>query len=121
MSNSPLPNGSNGRDSRGRFGKGNPGGPGNPYANRTAVLRKVLIEAIKEEDVAAIAAAIVAKAKEGDVVAAKLVFGYAAGSQDRAYEGMQAELDADQQRLKEEEAEILRLIPREKLFEYLQR
>src|SRR4051794_25337929 len=68
-----------GRDKGGRFAAGNPGGPGNPFARRTAAARKAIAGAVTPEQLAAIAAVMVKKALEGDVAAAKLVFGYAAG------------------------------------------
>ncbi len=68
MSRTPSPNG---RDARGRFGRGNTGGPGNPYAASVARLRTALIEAVTPEDVAAIARALVAQAKAGDVAAVR--------------------------------------------------
>jgi hypothetical protein len=69
----------NGRDGAGRFAAGNKGGPGNPFARHTAAMRKAIADAVTPEQLAAIAAAMVKKALEGDVSAAKLVFAYAAG------------------------------------------
>ena len=69
----------NGRDGGGRFAAGNKGGPGNPFARHTAAMRKAIADAVTPEQLAAIAAAMVKKALEGDVAAAKLVFAYAAG------------------------------------------
>ena len=68
-----------GRDGGGRFAAGNRGGPGNPFARQTAAARKAIADAVTAEQLAAIAAAMVKKALEGDVAAAKLVFSYAAG------------------------------------------
>jgi hypothetical protein len=68
-----------GRDGSGRFAAGNKGGPGNPFARQTAAARKAIADAVSPEQLAAIAAAMVKKALEGDVGAAKLVFAYAAG------------------------------------------
>jgi hypothetical protein len=68
-----------GRDGSGRFAAGNKGGPGNPFARQTAAARKAIADAVTPEQLAAIAAVMVKKALEGDVAAAKLVFGYAAG------------------------------------------
>ena len=60
--NDPSPNGDNGlatspaeglaefRDDKGRFLPGNPGGPGNPYAKRTAHIRRVVLEAVSDRD-----------------------------------------------------------------------
>jgi hypothetical protein len=68
-----------GRDDAGRFAKGNPGGPGNPFARRTAAMRKAIQEAATAEDMAAITRKMIELAKEGDKQAAKLVFQYVAG------------------------------------------
>jgi hypothetical protein len=76
---SPSANGANGRDQRGRFTKGNPGGPGNPFARRTAQLRRALSMAVSEEDIAVVARQLLEKAKAGDVAAAKLLLGYVVG------------------------------------------
>ena len=69
----------NGRDAQGRFAKGNKGGPGNPFGRHLAQRRQVVAEAVSEEDLRQILAVLVAKAKEGDVPAAKLVLQYAVG------------------------------------------
>jgi hypothetical protein len=61
----------NGRNDRGRFAKGNPGGPGNPYARRVADLRAALLESVTEQDIRAVARALVKRAKEGEVPAAR--------------------------------------------------
>ena len=72
MSGAPSPNGGNGkRDHRGRFAKGNPGGPGNPYGQQVARLRAVILEAVTDDDLRKIVAALVKRAKGGDVVAAR--------------------------------------------------
>ena len=69
----------NGHESNGRFPKGNPGGPGNPFARQVAALRKVIMNRVTEEDLLAITEALLAKAKEGSVGAAKLLLAYAIG------------------------------------------
>src|SRR5207302_6058085 len=69
----------NGHDAKGRWAKGNPGGPGNPFARQVAALRKVIINRLTEEDLLAITEALLAKAKEGSVGAAKLLLAYALG------------------------------------------
>ncbi len=91
----PSPNGRNGdgRDARGRFTTGNPGGPGNPYARRVAELRSALLDAVTPEDVAALARALLAQAKGGDVAAARLVLSYAVG-RPPAVESAEPEADA---------------------------
>ena len=68
-----------GHDAKGRFTRGNPGGPGNPYARQVAALRKVILNRLTEEDLLAITEALLAKAKEGSVGAAKLLLAYGIG------------------------------------------
>ena len=69
----PSTNGSNGlaKDAKGRFAKGNAGGPGNPLAARVASLRAALVDAVKPADIQAVAAALLAQAKAGDVPSIK--------------------------------------------------
>jgi len=69
----------NGHDAKGRFVRGNPGGPGNPYARQVAALRKAILNRLTEQDLLAITEALLAKAKEGSVGAAKLLLAYALG------------------------------------------
>src|SRR5947208_5522812 len=69
----------NGHEANGRFARGNPGGPGNPFARQVAALRKVIINRLTEEDLLAITEALRAKAKEGNVGAAKLLLAYGIG------------------------------------------
>src|SRR6266404_5256727 len=69
----------NGHEANGRFARGNPGGPGNPFARQVAALRKVIINRLTEEDLLAITEALLARAKEGSVAAAKLLLAYAIG------------------------------------------
>lgn len=74
-SKSPSPNGSNGkRDASGRFAAGNPGGPGNPYARQVAQLRAVILDAVTEDDLKAIVAGLIERAKDGDLAAAQELF-----------------------------------------------
>jgi hypothetical protein len=68
-----------GRGPGGRFCKGNTGGPGNPYARQVAALRQEFFAAATKEDIAAIARALIEKAKQGDVAAARLVLQYTLG------------------------------------------
>ena len=69
----------NDHDAKGRFTHGNKGGPGNPYARQVAALRKVILNRLTEQDLLAITEALLAKAKEGSVGAAKLLLAYALG------------------------------------------
>ena len=75
----PSPNGSNGQ-----FAKGNAGGPGNPYARRVARLRGLLLDAVTDDDLKAIVAAMVEKAKAGDLAAAREVLTRTIGKADNA-------------------------------------
>jgi hypothetical protein len=68
-----------GRDSRGRFTKGNRGGPGNPFARQTAGLRAALLAAVTEQDMQEVAAALLLRARLGNLVAIKLLFSYVIG------------------------------------------
>jgi hypothetical protein len=58
---------------------GNLGGPGNPFARQQAQLRKALVGMVKEGDVQDVAAALLLKAKTGDVAAAKALLSYVVG------------------------------------------
>jgi hypothetical protein len=69
----------NGRDAKGRFTQNNPGGPGNPFARKTAALRKALIDAVTDADIQEIATILLLKAKQGDLAAVKLLFTYIIG------------------------------------------
>lgn len=73
MSSTPIEPSGDGRDPKGRFAAGNPGGKGNPYARQVAALRAALLGAVKPEDLAAIVTKLAARAKAGDVQAAKLL------------------------------------------------
>jgi hypothetical protein len=81
---SPSANGSDGRDARGRFVSGNRGGPGNPFARQTAALRRAFLAAVTPEDLEAVARAVVQRAREGDMAAAKLLLLYAIGKPTEA-------------------------------------
>jgi hypothetical protein len=61
------------RDHGGRFVSGNKGGPGNPFAAQAARLRSALFEAVTPEDLASVIQTLVAKAKGGNVPAAREV------------------------------------------------
>jgi len=59
------------RDERGRFAQGNRLGHGNPHAGRVARLRSALFEAVGEEDLRKVVAALMRAAEEGNVPAAR--------------------------------------------------
>jgi len=75
---------SEGRDAGGRFAKGNAGGPGNPYPRRVAALRRALLDCVTEDDIKAIAKAVIEEAKDGNIAAAKIIFQYTLGKPDFA-------------------------------------
>src|SRR5262249_16838246 len=60
------------------------GGPGNPYPRRVAALRRALLDSVTEDDMSAIAEAVIGEAKTGNVAAAKLLFQYVLGKPDSA-------------------------------------
>ncbi len=67
------------REANGRFAKGNKGGPGNPFGRRLAAAREAALEVAGPEQIRAIMEAMVEKACNGDLGAAKFVFSYAVG------------------------------------------
>lgn len=76
----PSTNGTSaGRNGNGTFAKGNTYGQGNPHFRKVAGLRTALLNAIKEEDIAAIIQQMVTAARTGDIQAAKFVLSYAVG------------------------------------------
>lgn len=96
----PSPNGGNGRDPEtGRFLPGWKGGPGNPYGRRVADIRRVLVEAVTDEDLYDLARTLVEKGKAGDVMAAREVF-------DRLMGKPKATLSIEDEHMTGEEAEI---------------
>ena len=68
-----LPKGAK-RDEHGRFLPGTTPGPGNPYAKRVGQLRSALLNAVSEDDMREIIEALVAKARKGDIAAARTLF-----------------------------------------------
>src|SRR5262245_48902085 len=83
-----------GRDAQGRFTNGNAGGPGNPHARQVAALRQRLLAKVTAEEMDAILDALLQRAREGNVAAAKLILQYTLG---RPLEGRDPDrLDADE-------------------------
>jgi hypothetical protein len=82
------------RDAKGRFVIGNAGGTGNPFARQVALLRQALINSVTPEDIQAVAKALIQRAAEGNVQAAKLLFSYAIGKPQPAPEPDR--MDADE-------------------------
>lgn len=83
------------RNANGRFTKGNPGGPGNPNACRVSAFRKTLLAAVKEKDIKQIVAKLVAKSKQGDIAATKLLLSYTVGAPTSFEITEEPELKAD--------------------------
>src|SRR5947208_15480320 len=107
----------NGHEPNGRWAKGNPGGPGNPFARQVAALRKVILNRLTEEDLLAITEALLAKAKEGSVGAAKLLLAYAIGKPASApdpdrLDGQELEHSKDQVQTVNEVHELAREVGR---------
>jgi hypothetical protein len=67
------------RAANGQFAPGNIGGPGNPYNRKVAALRQAMLETITPEDLQEVLAAVLFKAKMGDLAAAKLLLSYTIG------------------------------------------
>jgi len=82
------------RNAKGQFGIGNPGGPGNPFARQVAALRQALLDSVTPTDIAAVAKALIQRAAEGNVQAAKLLLSYAIGKPGPAPEPDR--MDADE-------------------------
>ncbi len=74
-----APKQQDGREGGGRFAVGNGGGPGNPYARQVAAYRRAVHRAVSEEDMEEITRAVKARAKAGDMAAARLLYAYTAG------------------------------------------
>jgi len=75
----PSPAGANGRNPNGRFAAGNKIGKGNPCAKKAQQLRFALLRAVTVGDLKAIVKALIRKAKEPDLAAAKLLLSYTLG------------------------------------------
>ena len=76
------------RSSNGQFGVGNPGGPGNPHARRVAALRTALMDAVTNDDIRAVAKALVKRARTGEVPAIRELLDRLVGKPtDRAEQG----------------------------------
>ena len=84
MATLPSPNGSNGRRADGRFATGNPGGPGNPHARQTADIRRLIREAVTDDDLRAVVRCVVKKAKAGEPWAVKELLDRLAGKPTQA-------------------------------------
>ncbi len=107
MAGRPSTNGANGaRGANGRFAKGNAGGPGNPHARRVAQIRSIILEAVSEEDLRAIVAALVQRAKEGDIAATRELLDRLAGKPAQMADPQREELEQERLRLSERRIEI---------------
>jgi len=81
ISSVPSPAGANSsdRDAKGRYQLNNKAGRGNPLAKQVQIIRSALINAITPKDIQAIVHRLIAKAKDGDVASAKVMFERAVG------------------------------------------
>ncbi len=59
--------------------RGNAGGQGNPFARRLAAFRKALLAAVTEDDLHVVTAELVRPARDGDILAMRLLFAYVIG------------------------------------------
>jgi hypothetical protein len=66
-------------DAKPQAAEGGRGGPGNPFAGQVAALRKALLASVTAQDMAEVTQALVRRAKEGHVTAAKLLLAYTLG------------------------------------------
>jgi len=73
MSAKPSTTGGNGRNASGQFARGNRFAKGNPYARRVARLRSVALRAVSAQDLEDVIQVLVARAKNGDVLAARVL------------------------------------------------
>jgi hypothetical protein len=116
-----APPAATGRESNGRFAKGNAGGPGNPHARQVAALRRTLLQLVTEDEIIAIAKALLEQAKRGNVSAAKLLFAYTLGQPAKAVDPdrlPEHELDTLNANYAEPEA-VTALLGRQSLADFL--
>jgi hypothetical protein len=90
---STAPEGTSQRDPRGRFVQGNKGGPGNPFARRMAQFRKVVLDAVTDEDIEAAARKLIEQARAGDLAAIRILFSYAIGKPTAAVDPDHVDVD----------------------------
>ena len=89
-------------DGNGRFTAGNVAGAGNPHARRVGRLRSLLLEAVGEDDLKAIVAAMVERAKGGDLAAAREVLDRCVGKAGKVEQADPDRLDLDERALDQE-------------------
>ncbi len=108
MSSSPSPNGRNGaRDSHGRFAAGNPGGPGNPHAKQVGRIRSLILETVSDDDLRAIVAGLVGRAKSGDIAAVRELFNRLIGRPPTAADAEQIELEEQRLQLRKRQIDVM--------------
>jgi hypothetical protein len=81
------------RGANGRFTPGNSAGTKNPFHRATAARRKALLEAVTDEDVAAVARKLRDQALAGDVAAAKVLLTFVVGKPAAVADPDRADLD----------------------------
>ncbi len=103
----PSTNGGNGaRNTKGQFAKGNPGGPGNPHAKQVAKLRSLIVETVTEKDLRAVVAALVERAKDGDVVAIRELLNRLTGKPATSLDPEHLELEQRRVKVAEDRVEL---------------
>ncbi|MGA2620062.1 MAG: hypothetical protein ABSF26_20790 [Thermoguttaceae bacterium] len=80
-STAPSPAGAitSARDPKGRWQQGNKAGRGNPLAKQVQAIRVALVSAVAPADIQAVVQRLLQQAKDGDVMAAKVLFERTAG------------------------------------------
>jgi hypothetical protein len=99
MSDAPKEPVGDGRGSDGRFKPGNKAAKGNPHAKAVQKLRAALFEAVQPDDLRQIVAAMVEKAKAGDIPACREVLERTLGKPEAA--DFVARLEALEERIAE--------------------
>ena len=77
----------NGRRKNGTFAKGNPGGPGNTFAARSHKFKHAIMAAVTEKEINRVIRALIRKASDGDVAAAKELLDRILGKPTTVIEG----------------------------------
>lgn len=107
MMTSPSETGSNGsRSVNGRFSAGNKFGKGNHLARQQASIRAMIVEAVTEDDLRAVIAVMVDRAKQGDMVAARELLNRLAGRPAASIDPEQLELQVRHCELRERQIDI---------------
>lgn len=74
QNDTPTPEETGGRDDKGRFTAGNRIGKGRPIGAKVERLRRALIASVGTDDIREIVSELLTRAKNGDLMAVKIVF-----------------------------------------------